>query len=182
MDQFSATTACSTGEIISFYQSSRETCENNHPLFCAFFFSKCRVTKIGCIIHYTQVHSIHLSPSSILRSHSLYCIQILKYSYNWRQSWSLFFCCQWINRGSVGLVVRALAFHQCGLCSISALGVKWGLSLLVLYYALGGFSRVTPVFPSHQKPTFNLIWFVEQKYYDCKIVIWTLLISCRIIM
>ena len=59
--------------------------------------------------------------------------------------------------GRVGVVVRALAFHQCGPGSISALGVKCGLSLLVLYSAMRGFSPVTPVFPSHQKPTFDLI-------------------------
>ena len=59
--------------------------------------------------------------------------------------------------GRVGLVVRALAFHQYGPGSISALGVKCGLSLLVLYSAMRGFPSGTPVFPSHQKPTFDLI-------------------------
>ena len=59
--------------------------------------------------------------------------------------------------GRVGLVVRALAFHQRDLGSISALGVISGLSLLVLYSAMRGFSLGTPVFPSHQKPTFDLI-------------------------
>ena len=62
-----------------------------------------------------------------------------------------------IIRGRVGLVVRALAFHQCGPSSISALGVICGLSLLVLYSAMRGFPPGTPVFPSHQKPTFDLI-------------------------
>ena len=57
----------------------------------------------------------------------------------------------------VGLVVRALAFHQCGPLSISALGVIRGLSLLVLYSAMRGFPQGTPVFPSHQKATFDLI-------------------------
>ena len=55
-------------------------------------------------------------------------------------------------------VVRALAFHQCGLGSISWRAELCGLSLLVLYFALRGFSPCTPVFPSHQKPTFYLIW------------------------
>ena len=59
--------------------------------------------------------------------------------------------------GRVGLVVRALAFHQCGPGSISAPGVIRGLSLLVLYSALRDFPPGTPVFPSHQKPTFDLI-------------------------
>ena len=59
--------------------------------------------------------------------------------------------------GRVGVVVRALAFHQCGPGSISALGVECGLSLLVLYSAMRGFPPGTPVFPSHQKPTFDLI-------------------------
>ena len=59
--------------------------------------------------------------------------------------------------GRVDLVVRALALHQCGPGSISALGVKCGLNLLVLYSVMGGFFPGTPVFPSHQKPTFDLI-------------------------
>ena len=59
--------------------------------------------------------------------------------------------------GRVGLVVRALAFHQCGPGSISEPGVIRGLSLLVLYSAMRGFPPGTPVFPSHQKPTFDLI-------------------------
>ena len=59
--------------------------------------------------------------------------------------------------GRVGLVVRALAFHQCGLSSISAPSVICGLSLLVLYSAMRGFSPGTSVFPSHQKQTFDLI-------------------------
>ena len=52
---------------------------------------------------------------------------------------------------------RALAFHQCGPGSIPGLGVISGLSLLVLYSALRGFSPGTPVLPSPQKLTFDLI-------------------------
>ena len=63
--------------------------------------------------------------------------------------------------GRVGLVVRALAFHQCGPGSLPALGVICGLSLLVLYSAMRGFSPATPVFPSHQKPIFDLISLVK---------------------
>ena len=59
--------------------------------------------------------------------------------------------------GRVGLVVRALAFHQCGPSSISAPNVICGLSLLVLYSAMRGFSPGTSVFPSYQKQTFDLI-------------------------
>ena len=59
--------------------------------------------------------------------------------------------------GRVGVVVRALAFHQCGPGSVSALGVKCGLSLLVLFSAMRGFPLGTSVFPSHQKPTLDLI-------------------------
>ena len=62
-----------------------------------------------------------------------------------------------------GTVVRALACHQCG----PGLGVKCGLSLLVLFSALRGFSPGTPVFPSPQKPTFpnsNSIWNVRTYY------------------
>ena len=63
----------------------------------------------------------------------------------------------------VGAVVRALAFHQCVPGSIPGLGVICGLSLLVLYSAPRGFSPGTPVFPSPQKPPFDLIyliWFI----------------------
>ena len=74
-----------------------------------------------------------------------------------RRSFALIFSKNYQCRCRVGLVVRAIAFHQCGPGSISALGVKCGLSLLVLYSAMRGFSPGTPVFPSHQKPTFDLI-------------------------
>ena len=57
----------------------------------------------------------------------------------------------------VGAVVRALAFHQCVPGSIPGIGIISGLSLLVLYSAPRGFSLGTPVFPSLQKPTFDLI-------------------------
>ena len=57
----------------------------------------------------------------------------------------------------VGAVVRALAFNQCVPGSIPGLGIISGLSLLVLYSAPSGFSLGTPVFPSFQKPTFDLI-------------------------
>ena len=60
----------------------------------------------------------------------------------------------------VGAVVRALTSHQCGPGSIPASDVICGLSLLVLYSAPRGFYRGTLVLPSHQKPTFDLIWFV----------------------
>ena len=59
---------------------------------------------------------------------------------------------------TLSAVVRALAFHQCDPGSIPGLGVICGLSLLVLYSAPKGFSPGTPVFPSLQKPTFDLIW------------------------
>ena len=53
-----------------------------------------------------------------------------------------------------GAVVRALASHQCDPGSIPGLGVRCGLSLLlVLVLAPRGFSPGTPVFPSPQKPT-----------------------------
>ena len=57
----------------------------------------------------------------------------------------------------VGAVVRALTFHQCVPGSIPRPGIICGLSLLVLYSALRGFSLGTLVFPSLQKPTFDLI-------------------------
>ena len=45
-------------------------------------------------------------------------------------------------------MVRTLASHQCGL------GSNRGAGMLVLSLAARGFSPGTPVFPSHQKPTF----------------------------
>ena len=60
-----------------------------------------------------------------------------------------------------GVVVRALASHQCVSGSIPGPGIICGLSLLlVLYSSPRGFSPGTPVFPSPQKPTFpNLFQF-----------------------
>ena len=55
-----------------------------------------------------------------------------------------------------GTVVRALASHQCGQDSIPRPSVICGLSLLVLHSAPRGFSPGTPVFPSPQKPKFDL--------------------------
>ena len=52
------------------------------------------------------------------------------------------------------VVVRALACHQCDPGSIPRLGVICGL---VLYSAPRGFSPGIPVFPSPQKPTFDMI-------------------------
>ena len=52
--------------------------------------------------------------------------------------------------------VTALASHQCGSGSIPILGVIYGLSLLVLYSALRGFSPGSLVLPFPQKSTFDL--------------------------
>ena len=62
-----------------------------------------------------------------------------------------------ISGSRVGAVVRALAFHQCVPGSIPGPGVICGLSLLVLHSAPRGFSPGTSVFPSPQKPTYDLI-------------------------
>ena len=52
-------------------------------------------------------------------------------------------------------MVRALASHQCGPGSNPGVDAICGLSLLlVLSFALRGFSLGTPVFPSPRKPTF----------------------------
>ena len=54
-----------------------------------------------------------------------------------------------------GTVVRTLAYHQCGPCSIPGLSVIIGLSLLlVLIPAPRGFPLGSPVFLPPQKPTF----------------------------
>ena len=58
--------------------------------------------------------------------------------------------------------MRALASHQCGPGSTTGVDAICGLSLLlVLSFALRGFSPGTPVFPSPQKltlPNSNSIW------------------------
>ena len=55
-----------------------------------------------------------------------------------------------------GSVVRALTSHQCGPGSNPGIDPICGLSLLmVLSFALKGFSPGTPVFPSPQKLTFS---------------------------
>ena len=59
------------------------------------------------------------------------------------------------SESSGGVVVRALAFHQCGPGLISNLGVICGLNLFVLVSALRGFSPGTLVFLSPQKPAFD---------------------------
>ena len=52
-------------------------------------------------------------------------------------------------------MVRALASHHCGPGCNPGVDAICGLSLLlVLSFAPRGFSPVTPVFPSPQKPTF----------------------------
>ena len=65
---------------------------------------------------------------------------------------------QWGAVGSsVSAVVRAVAFHQCVPGSIPGPDIVCGLTLLILYSAPRGFSLGSPVFPSRQKPTFDLI-------------------------
>jgi len=57
-------------------------------------------------------------------------------------------------QGWDGVVVRALASHQCGQGSTPGPFVICGLSLLLLLVlAPRGFSPGNPVFPSPQKPT-----------------------------
>ena len=56
-----------------------------------------------------------------------------------------------------GAVVRALASHQCGPGSNTGVDAIYGLSLsLVLSFAPRGFPPGTPVFPSPQKPAFQI--------------------------
>ena len=86
-----------------------------------------------------------------LPAENLFCFYIQEFAYK-------YVICEEGSR--VGVVVRALAFHQCVPGSIPGPGVIWGLSLLVLYSAPRGFSPGTSVFPSPQKPTFDLIWFI----------------------
>ena len=58
-------------------------------------------------------------------------------------------------RARDGVVVRALASHQCGPGSNPGVDAICGLSLLlVLCFSPRGFSPGIPVFPSPEKPTF----------------------------
>ena len=65
--------------------------------------------------------------------------------------------CKLVPGSRDGAEVKALAFHHWIPGSIPEPGVISGLSLLVLYSALRGFPPGTPVFPSPQKSTFDLI-------------------------
>ena len=81
--------------------------------------------------------------------------------------------------GTVGLVVKALAFHHCGLGLISTLGVICGLSLLVLYSALRGFFWVLQFSPLIKNQ--HLIWF-DLLNNNCKNLEWFVdFISSRIV-
>ena len=58
--------------------------------------------------------------------------------------------------GKGGVVVRALASHQCGSGSNAGVDAMCGLSLLlVLSIALRSFSLAAPVLPSSQELTFS---------------------------
>lgn len=73
-------------------------------------------------------------------------------------------------KSGLGAVVQALAFHQCSPGSIPWPTAIHGLSLLVIYSALGG---STAIFPSHQKPTFlkhELRWSYS-RWYSIKWVV-----------
>ena len=56
---------------------------------------------------------------------------------------------------SVGVVVRALASHQCGRGSISRLGVGMWVEFVASPLCSERFSPGTLVFPSPQKPAFD---------------------------
>ena len=60
-----------------------------------------------------------------------------------------------LNKRSGDVVVRALASRECGTGSISRLGIKCGLSLLVPFSAPWGFPPGTSVCPSPQKHAFD---------------------------
>ena len=64
---------------------------------------------------------------------------------------------QWLEH-SLPINVQQVQFPDSALC---------GLSLLVLYSALRGFSPGTPVFPSPQKPTFDLIALIVNVSLQC---------------
>ena len=70
-----------------------------------------------------------------------------------------------------------------GLSSIPRLGVICGLSLLVLYSAPRDFSPGTPVFPSPQKPTFDVWYFIYSElsvspYFGLSILVTNHLKDC----
>ena len=71
-----------------------------------------------------------------------------------------------------GVVVRALASHQCSPGSIPGLGVLCGLSLLlVLVLAPRVFSPVTPVFPPSSKTNISKfqfdLEFEDHRFVNC---------------
>ena len=74
-----------------------------------------------------------------------------------------------------GVVVRGLASHQFDTGSIPRLGVVGGLSLLVLFFWPRGFSWGTPVFPSLQKSTFDLIF---RQFVDFSLQCPQLVVQC----
>ena len=78
------------------------------------------------------------------------------FQYNGKEEHSDFKLNATFGRRRDGTVERALASHQCGLGSNPGVDAICGLSLLlVLSFALRGFSPCTPVFPSHRKPGFS---------------------------
>ena len=118
----------------------------------------------------TQAYSEKEIPSSPNRS-GTYDLIILPFFLTRSRSFSR---CATImeSRPRDGAVVEHLpptqASHQCGPGSIPGLGVICGLSLLLVFVlAPRCFSPGTPVFPSHQRPTFpnsNSIWIIVKHF------------------
>ena len=66
-----------------------------------------------------------------------------------------------------GVLVRALASHQCDLGSNPGVDAIFGLSLLLfLSFAPRGFSPGTPVFSSLQKPRFPNCNSIRNQVYE----------------
>ena len=147
--------------------------------FLSFFLFFKMQTKIGCIIHYTQVHSIPQSPSSILRSYTIYCIQMLKYSCYWRQSCSSFFRCWWRQCWCSGeSTCLPPIWPGFDFRTRHHMWMEFVGSLLRSERFSPGLFQFSPLIKNQHLTWFDLL---NNNYY-CKIVIWTVLISCRIIL
>ena len=111
-----------------------------------------RVNSCRMKILWTQMTMcLMMTPEIFLIQIMLSCVSLTRYV-NSVTSWRL------VLPPRVGTVVRALAFQQWGPGSIPWLGVMWVEFVGSLFWEV--FLQVrTSVFPSHQKPTFDLLWF-----------------------
>ena len=120
--------------------------------------------------HLSLNKRLPLFPNKCVPSIEVYLLIHIKLKHRPQQGAGISVIVQHLRGSRDGVVVRALASHQCGRGSIPVLGIICGLGLLglglllVLVLALRGFSPGTLVFSSPQKPTLlnsNSIWKVS---------------------